>query len=347
MNKKFILHYGHIAGIPYTFSLSLRKLGLNSISAMPFYDDKPWLHRELPSDKVLYNINDKEIIKKIKRYYFFGKVLHSCSLIHYYSCGMINRYLDYKIFNYLKRPIIISFGGTDVRIENIARKNNPYFYQMPYSRGEKEIRKRLEIFSHYIKYAATDYELSEYIQPYFDKVFILPQSIDLSTCYYKIPNTSTTIPIIIHIPTHREFKGTKYIEAAIERLKTEGLSFDFRLLNNNITQQQVKYEIAKADIVVDQIRAGCHGVTAVEGMASGKPTVCYIRDDLIDKYPSDLPLVNANPDTIYDKLKELIQDSEMRREIGMKSRKYVEKYHSLDVIGPRLLEIYKEIGLKT
>ena len=81
-------------------------------------------------------------------------------------------------------------------------------------------------------------------------------------------------------------------------------------------------------------------------MSSGKATITYIREDLIEKYPQSLPLVNANPDTIYTKLKELIEDAELRSEIGEKSRKYTEQFHSLDVIGARLLEIYKEIGWK-
>ena len=149
----------------------------------------------------------------------------------------------------------------------------------------------------------------------------------------------------MHIPTEPWVKGTAYIESAINRLKLEGYNFRFKLLQF-LSQEEVLDEILKADIYVDDLRCGSYGITSIEAMASGKPTVCYIRDDLVEKYPEDLPLVNANPDTIYQKLKELILDSELRHEIGIKSRTYAEKYHSLEVIGPRLLNIYKEIGLK-
>ncbi|MCE7980650.1 MAG: hypothetical protein DYG89_05610 [Caldilinea sp. CFX5] len=81
-------------------------------------------------------------------------------------------------------------------------------------------------------------------------------------------------------------------------------------------------------------------------MASGKPTLTYIREDLIEQYPKDLPLVNTNPDTIYTRLKELIVDTERRREIGLKSRTYVEKNHALEVVGAKLLQVYQKIGLK-
>ena len=39
---------------------------------------------------------------------------------------------------------------------------------------------------------------------------------------------------------------------------------------------------AKADVIVDQLRCGSHGVFAVEAMATGKPVLCYIRDELVE-----------------------------------------------------------------
>ena len=141
-------------------------------------------------------------------------------------------------------------------------------------------------------------------------------------------------------------KGTEFINAALERLESEGISFKYKFLKPNLTQDKVKIELEKADIVPVELKVGTFGVTSVESMTLGKPTLAYIRNDLVKKFPKELPIVNANPDTIYDKLKMLIKDAELRHEIGIKSRKYAEKYHSLEVIGPKLLEIYNEIGLK-
>ena len=78
-------------------------------------------------------------------------------------------------------------------------------------------------------------------------------------------------------------------------------------------------------------------------MCAGKPTLTYIRDDLVSAYPEDMPLVNTNPDTIYENLKKLITDAELRHEIGLKSRAYVEKYHDVKVVVDDLENIYKEV----
>lgn len=349
-NNKMVLQYGNLGGIPYRYARALEIVGIKSVNYIPLKKEKDFteMKRNLPYDNYVCKEEDKKNVQRLKKLIFFLKnAISDYALIHYYSCSILPYSLDYKIFKVLNKPMIVSFGGTDVRIESIAKKNNPYFYQMPYSAGEEKIRKNLIRISKYIKYAAAaDYELREYIEPYFEKIFILPQPINTDIYKSNPPLRSNKKPVLFHIPTYKEYKGTKYIVSATERLKNEGFKFEFRLFEPRSTQEEVRKEMSKCDIIIDQIRGGAHGITCVEAMSLGKPVIEYIREDLIYKYPSDLPIVNANPDTIYDKLKMLIKDAELRHEIGIKSRKYVEKYHSLGVIGPRLLEIYREIGLK-
>ena len=168
----------------------------------------------------------------------------------------------------------------------------------------------------------------------------------MNECRCIFPYVNNKKPLILHIPTDREVKGTPFVLKAIDRMKAEGLSFDFRLQEPNLTQRQVRELLSTADIIVDELRGGAHGITAAEAMACGKPILTYIRDDLIKKYPSDMPIVSANPDNIFERLNELVLDDKLRHETGKKGRAYVEKYHSLEVIGPELLKIYSEIGLK-
>lgn len=354
MIEKNIIQFGNIAGLPYYYSKSLRKIGINSISIKLLEEEcvggypggVSLKNRKLPSDISLCKAGDSLILKRIRKYSFFIKTLFSSNLIHYHGATLLKYAYDAFIFSKMKMPMIISWAGGEARIVEKARKNNPYFYRENNFEHDKKIITNLKIISKYIKYVATDPEMSAYSMPYFEKVFILKQPIDLNEIYFSLPNKNNTKPIIMHIPTHQEVKGTKYIERAIERLKDEGFSLDYLRIEPKLTQTETRRLIATCDIYVDELRCGSYGVTAVEAMASGKPTITYIREDLLEKYPKELPIVNANPDTIYNKLKELIKDAELRLEIGINSRSYVEKHHSLEVIGPRLIEIYKEIGYR-
>jgi len=351
--SKYILHYGNIAGWPYYYAMSLRKMGINSISVKPVKEEGEGYpggvvlkNRKLPSDITLSSSLDMKLKKRLKFYSFFIRSLYFTNLIHYHGGTIHKNAIDASIFKRIGKPMIISWGGGDARIIEKARKNNPYFYRENNSEWDKKVINSLGTIAKYVKFVATDPEMAEYSEPYFEKVFIIKQPIDLNEVYLSIPDKKSIKPRILHIPTHPEAKGTEYIENAIQKLQYENICFEYTRLKPNLTQKQMKKVISTCDIYIDELRCGSYGVTAVEAMASGKPTITFIRDDLIEKYPKDLPIVNANPDTIYDKLKMLIKDAELRHKIGMKSRKYVEKYHSLEVIGPKLLEIYKEIGLK-
>lgn len=346
-----IIQYGNVAGFPFFYAESLRRIGFESTSVMPDGNDgmqtyQEGVNRQLPTDIILNRKDDNKLKKLITRIGFVNSCFTGAGLIHYHGMTILPNYLDTQILKIMKKPMIISWAGGEARIVSMARENNPYFYRQPDEAWDNAIRRRLEKIARSVRYVATDPEMAPYSQLFFDKVFLLRQPVDLAECPFSPPQKNNHVPVLLHIPTHTEAKGTKYIEAAVEKLKTEGYAFEFKRLPATLTQKQVKEVIATVDVYVDELRCGSHGATAVESMALGKPTVTYIREDLLDQYPRDLPLVNANPDTIYNRLKALIVDAEMRHEIGQRSRVYAEKYHSLEVIGPALLDIYRQIGFQ-
>lgn len=348
MQGKYILQYGYLAGWPHKIAYGLRQRGIYSVNAIAKEEDVHDLNRKMPYDRAILNSHDSKI-HYYKKFLFFFELLSSCSLVHYHGATIIDLFSHHvfegRILDLFKIPMIISFGGGDARIISIARKKNPFFYRAADEERDKKTRRWLSSISRNIRYAATDCEMKEYVEPYFEKVFTFRQPLLLDEIQCYLPDKYNTCPVILHIPTIPWAKGTQYVEAAVGRLKSEGLSFDFTM-KRQLSQQEVHTELSQCDIYVDELLCGSHGVTAVESMAAGKPTITYIREDLVEKYPPDLPLVNANPDTIYAVLKSLILDAELRHEIGKKSRAYAEKYHSLDVVVSELIQIYKEIGYK-
>jgi len=172
-------------------------------------------------------------------------------------------------------------------------------------KDEKRIRQRISIVAKYIKTAIVgDYESYEYIQGYFKKIVIIRAALNIQDYKPTIPSLHKKIPLIVHAPSDKKFKGTEYILKAICKLKKE-YNFRFRLIHG-LNHEDAKKIYEKADIIVDQLFTGAHGVFSIEAMAMGKPVICYIREDLKKKYPKDLPIISANPDTIYNVLKVLI-----------------------------------------
>lgn len=347
MQGKYILQYGSLAGWPYKVAHALRGKGVNSKNVI-FYDkDVHDLKRNLPYDYSVCNANDSMIKKLVSIFKFIERVKNECSLVHYHSSNIFFRELHslYEGPKFRKAgiPMLLSFGGGDARFLKQANELNPYFYK-PYSRKiDAIIKLRYKSWSQNIRFCATDPEMAEYAKPYFDKVFTFRQPVNLDEIKLNLLQLNNKRPRILHIPTEPKVKGTEQIVRAVENLKEKGLSFEF-VLKRQLTQKEMYEEITNCDVYIDELRCGSHGVTAVETMAAGKPTITYIREDLIEKYPYDLPLVNANPNNIERVLEELIVDAKLRNEIGKASRRYVEKYHDSLVVADDLLKIYDEIA---
>ncbi|PLY05603.1 MAG: hypothetical protein C0625_12275 [Arcobacter sp.] len=350
MGDKYILQFGSLAGWPFKIAKELRVRNINSKNVI--YLDSEWkdLNRRLKFDKALYKKNDTIFKKVFNLLKYLHEVPSEAKLIHYHSSNVFFRELHWlyegRLYKKNNIPMIITFGGGDVRDIKYANKMNKYFFlENNFSTFIRDIKTKIRFWSWSKKldYAVTDPEFIDYVKPYFKKVFIFRQPVDLSLIKCVYPSRNNTRPRILHIPTEPKVKGTEFIINATNRLKEEGYDFEF-ILKRQITQEEMYKEITNCDIYVDELRCGSHGVTAVETMAAGKPTISYIREDLISKFPSELPLVSANPDTIYDILKDLIVNPEKRFEIGKNSRAYVEKYHDVKIVVDDLIKIYDEIS---
>lgn len=347
MNIKPVLQYGSLAAWPYWLAEGLDAIGCPSVNVIPEVSDVHDLDRRLPYHEALCPSSMARPLKLLRRAAFLAGIPSRFSLVHYHGShllrGSAHHLLEGPFLASRNIPMIISFGGGDARIVEMARARNPYFYRQPDSARDESIRAYLRAVSRYVRYAATDCEMAEYVEPYFEKVFTFRQPVDLKRFNYRVPNLDRP-PIFLHVPTEPYVKGTEEIVAAFDTLKTEGLCFEFRL-KRRLTQVEFYKELASCDVYVDELRCGSHGVTAVEAMAAGKPTVTYIRSDLIDKYPTEMPLVNANPDTILAVLRQLILDPTGRSDVACRSRQYAEQYHDATVVARDMLDTYRQIGL--
>jgi hypothetical protein len=142
--------------------------------------------------------------------------------------------------------------------------------------------------------------------------------------------------VVAHSPNHRGAKGTEFILDAIDTLKAEGLKIELKLLekvSNDVVRDVMSQ---KVDILVEQIIFTSHGLSGLEGMASGLPTISNMEDETYTlpmrrwSFLNECPIVSASPETIVDVLRKLVKRPKLRSHLGRASREYVEKYHGFD-----------------
>src|SRR5207247_8068646 len=103
--------------------------------------------------------------------------------------------------------------------------------------------------------------------------------------------------VIAHAPTHRLIKGTRHVEAAVERLRAEFPRVELRMIDRQPWATMPEF-LSGCDILVDQLMMGWYGLLAIEGMAERRAVVSYLREDLRPQYPA-CPGVSADPDTLH------------------------------------------------
>jgi glycosyltransferase involved in cell wall biosynthesis len=162
--------------------------------------------------------------------------------------------------------------------------------------------------------------------------------------YTPPPPPSDDGPLVIHAPTHRGVKGTRFVLEAVDKLKAEGVPFRFQLIEG-LPRAEARRLFERADLLIDQLWLGWYGGLAVELMALGRPVVCNIRDDGLRFVPPDmgaeLPVIRAEPATLAAVLREWLNS---RRDelpkVGERSRRYVERWHDPRDVARGLLADY-------
>lgn len=284
----------------------------------------------------IINTDAFEIMKELD---FLAK---NTDIFHFHNANtFFHDFADLPLLKELGKKMVMHHWGSDVRTVNMVNRLNPYPLPPTYY-SDKEIHKQLTILSKNIDTAIVqDYEAYSYVKDYYKKVFVLPLVCNIQDFQVSYPSVTNYNPLIIHAPTNRSFKGSDYVEAAINEIQGKG-KFTFQILEK-MSHDKALAMYMKADIIIDQLLCGTYGMLSVEAMAMGKPVIAFIRDDVRAKFPEDLPIVQATPENLADVLLDLIQTPERRHKIGKSGRWYVEKYHSAEQVTNELLKIYEQL----
>lgn len=363
-------------GNPQGLARAERELGLQSWAVVfrsTYFDYE--------TDEVLFDSAGSRLVAELKRWKLLWRALRDYDVIHfnfgrsilppalgapvrsersyrnwihfsYYLYSHLLNMNDISLLHWAGKGIVVTFQGDDARqgeylanfeISPINEVDANY-----YTSEDDQIKRRIIAkFAHYA-------DRIFYLNP--DLAYVLPSSatfmpyghIDLRA-WQPVPGSQSPgrKPVLLHAPSHRGVKGTRYVLNAVERLKAEGLAFEFVLVEG-LSHAEARCLYERADLLIDQLLLGWYGGLAVELMALGKPVICYIREDDLTHIPSQmraqLPIINATPATLYDVLKEWLTTRRHQLvQLGQKSRAYVERWHDPLKIAAKLKKEYEVI----
>jgi glycosyltransferase involved in cell wall biosynthesis len=243
--------------------------------------------------------------------------------------------LDLPILKLFRKVTIMRFVGSDIRyykaVQLAANKAGLNYHaseerlRIERKSADKILRRKkrmIHMVEKYSTYVISGPSFSQLLtRPYFR----IPVPLDIANLKYN--NRPNSRPIVVHAPSKAIMKGTAYVIKATEQLKKEGYDFEFRLLQD-ASNIEVRKALSEADIVIDQLFAFGAGMLALEALASGCAVLGGNKPQF-SGFPKELPIVDTDPVTIYRNLKMLLDNPDLRRELGEKGRKYVRKYHDV------------------
>jgi glycosyltransferase involved in cell wall biosynthesis len=262
-------------------------------------------------------------------------------VFHFHVTSFIRFSLDLLILRMLRKTIVIHYHGMEL-VRQFERELAIKLYGSPYSFARKfDNSLRLwtqQNFANHILISTPN--LWEYI-PYAEW---FPQPIDITEwCPVEQQESwkQTDEVKIVHCPSNPRTKGTEFIVRAVEDLQQQNYKVSL-LIVHGVRHHAVRSYLEQGDIFVDQLLVGQYGNAAIEALAMGLPTICYL-DPAFCQYLSDCPIIQAKPETLTEVLRELIINSDKWPEIRDKSRHYAQRVHDIRVLAARLLQLYTNI----
>jgi hypothetical protein len=135
-------------------------------------------------------------------------------------------------------------------------------------------------------------------------------------------NNQRKVPRVLHAPGIPYKKGTDIIEAALQKLRNEGIEFDL-ISVRDIPHAKLLELLADIDVVVDELVFHGPGALSFEAMLSG----CAVATRHIEESPACFkpPVWHIDAENIYPRLKELLTDYSLRQKLIEAGQNYVNR----------------------
>lgn len=301
------------------------------------------------SDINLHLENKNFFTRQIKVLIFFLKSLFRYQVFHfYYANSLLPGNLDLPILKLFRKKIFFTFQGSDIRSKEakLYKNNRVYVFKNRYSCDVISDKKKSKKINFINKYANKTFVLNPDLLLDSPSSKMLPySSVDLNKLIPSGNEKNFSLGkefIIVHAPTNRKFKGTKYIIKAVNKLKKDGYKVRLNILEG-LSHEKAIAAFREADIAIDQLLIGWYGGFSIEMMALGKPVICYLDQRLYNfaPYYKKIPIINANKKTLFSVLRKILDHPEKIEKIGRESRRFVEEIHNSQNIAKEMIKIYK------
>ena len=288
----------------------------------------------------------------VSRPIVLARAVRRCdTFVFIFGTSFLPRYWDYPLLKLLGKRIVCVFCGSDIlygpayeqemRAMGLAGDLGDVFdhYRgLPYNRYSMKLR-RVRAAERWADLVLSQPSMGQLQRRPYRRINL---PMDLSR--YRFAVHDRRVPKVLHAPSRRNIKGSRYVQEAVDTLRSEGVELEFQCLEG-VANEQVRASLSEADIVIDQLMSQTVATFALEGLAAGNAVLARYEPEYA-RVPPGCPVVRTTAHTLVDRLREVIVDRGLRRRLAHAGRPYVEEHHDHRVVAKQILDWLDRDGIQ-
>jgi hypothetical protein len=278
---------------------------------------------------------------------FVRALLRCRAFVYVWHLSFLPKQLDFLVLRLLRKPVIVFYCGDDIRYRPTQVEIDRLLTDLPPFRpADEDEERRYRASGRTFAQAYWSTKIAEKTRC---SVVATRDSATFQGAEYSLfrfpqrelttePKAASPDPLIIHAPSDRLVKGTRYVEEAIARLRGEGLRFRFELLEG-VPNDELLTRMQEADIVIDQ-----PGVWIARFAAEALASSCVVvggNQPVYNGWAEPSPVVQFPPDggRLADALRPLIADVDARTELMRLSHRFWRDHYSYPAFAEFLSDV--------
>jgi len=290
-------------------------------------------------------------IQALRDFIFFWKVVAKYEIIHlHFAMPMSKSGWELPILKKMGRKIVIHYRGCEIRNreKNIALHPEVNICQEcdyhPFVVCKRVLNQRRRRLAR--KYGdlflITTPDLKDFAPDAEHFPFFAPE-ISLQDFSSQANNDPLKGEVkIVHVTVHPGIEGTKYIEAAINRLRNKGYKINFVFLSR-VSHDRVLAEYKDANLAIGKMKMGYYANAQIESMALGIPTITYIRPEFITNELENSGFILTTLKELEKTLEYYLTHPEKLEKKRKIARASILRLHNNEQLGRKLVELYASI----
>lgn len=243
------------------------------------------------------------------------------------------------------KTVALLSHGSDARIPSVHRERERWHSYDALDPAmveslERTARRNSEIYN---SFDGTVFVSTPGLLAFVPKGTWLPLVIDYDRWHDDRPVLDGGLPRVAHVPSSAQ-KGSHMIDPVLRSLHERGLIEYVRV--EGVPHEKMPALYGSADIVVEQFGIADYSTAACEAMAAGRVVVSRVADDVRARVAAEtgleLPIVEADPETLEQVVLDLVADRERARAVAAAGQAFCREIHdgrrSAAVLGAWLAE---------